>query len=137
MRLRSLAARSAARPSAAAPGTASGATPGSSTITFAGGGTLKLDATGAYSVLVAGFGVPDQFDFSLINFASATSGYSDNTSSDTLTLSDGTHSASILLLGNYSPGLFQLNPEIGGGTGTVVTDPPLAGLSSFIAPPLH
>ena len=107
----------------------SGATAGSSTITFSGGGTLRLDATGAYSFLVAGFAVPDAFDLSLINFASATSGYSGNTSSGTLTVSDGTHSASILLLGNYTAGSFQLNPETGGGTGTVVTDPP-TGLST-------
>jgi hypothetical protein len=102
----------------------SGATAGNSTITFAGGGTLKLDATGAYSFLVAGFAIPDQFDLSLINFASATSGYSGNTSSGTLTVGDGTHSASILLLGNYTAGSFKLNPEPAGGTGTVVTDPP-------------
>jgi hypothetical protein len=50
----------------------SGATAGSSTISFAGGGTLKLDGTGAYSFLVAGFAVPDAFDLSAINFASAT-----------------------------------------------------------------
>jgi hypothetical protein len=48
-----------------------------------------------------------------------------------LTLSDGTNSASILLLGNYAAGSFNLNPETGGGTGTVVTDPPLT--SSVIA----
>jgi len=110
----------------------SGATAGNSTITFAGGGTLKLDATGAYSFRVAGFGVPDQFDLSLINFASATSAYSGSTSSGTLTVSDGTNSASILLLGNYTAGNFHLNPETGGGTGTVVTDPPLTS-SAFLA----
>ena len=80
----------------------SGATAGSSTITFAGGGTLRLDGTGAYGFLVAGFAVPDAFDLSAINFASATKQYSGNTSSGTLTVGDGTHSASILLLGNYA-----------------------------------
>jgi autotransporter passenger strand-loop-strand repeat protein len=103
----------------------SGATAGSSTITFSGGGTLKLDGTGAYSFLVAGFAVPDAFDLSAINFASATKQYSGNTSSGTLTVSDGTHSASILLLGNYTVASFNLGAETGGGSGTVVTDPPL------------
>jgi autotransporter passenger strand-loop-strand repeat protein len=105
------------------------ATAGSSTLTFSGGGTLKLDGTGAFSFLVAGFAVPDEFDLSAINFASATKQYSGNTSSGTLTVGDGTHSASILLLGNYSLASFNLGPESGGGTGTVVTDPPV------IAPP--
>jgi hypothetical protein len=34
-------------------------------VTFAGGGTLKLDGTGKYNFLVAGFGVPDALDFPL------------------------------------------------------------------------
>jgi hypothetical protein len=68
-------------------------------------------------------------DFSAIDFASATKQYSGNSAGGTLTLSDGTNSASILLLGNYTA--FNLNPETGGGTGTVVTDPPLT--SSVIA----
>jgi hypothetical protein len=40
---------------------------------------------------------------------------------------DGTHSATILLLGNYSLASFNLGPETGGGTGTVVTDQPVTG----------
>jgi large repetitive protein len=55
-------------------------------------------------------------------------------SSGTLTVGDGSHSASILLLGNYSLASFHLGAETGGGTGTVVTDPPLTG-GSVIAPP--
>jgi autotransporter passenger strand-loop-strand repeat protein len=112
----------------------SGATAGSSTITFAGGGTLRLDGTGAFGFLVAGFAVPDMFDLSAINFASATKQYSGNASSGTLTIGDGTHSASILLLGNYSLASFNLGAESGGGTGTVVTDPPVTS-NSVIAPP--
>jgi hypothetical protein len=98
------------------------------------GGTLKLDGTGAFGFLVAGFAVPDAFDLSAINFASATKQYSGNTSSGTLTVADGTHSASILLLGNYSLASFNLGAETGGGSGTVVTDPPLTA-SGAIAPP--
>jgi hypothetical protein len=112
----------------------SGATAGSSTLTFSGGGTLKLDGTGAFGFLVAGFAVPDAFDLSAINFASATKQYSGNTSSGTLTVGDGTHSASILLLGNYSLASFNLGAEAGGGSGTMVTDPPLTS-GSAITPP--
>ena len=115
----------------------SGATAGSSTITFSGGGTLRLDATGAYGFLVAGFAVPDAFDLSQIKFASATSGYVGNTQSGTLTVGDGTHSASILLLGNYTAGSFNLSPEGGGATGTVVSDPQLANGSFLTAAPSH
>ena len=111
----------------------SGATAGNSTITFSGGGTLKLDATGPYGFLVAGFGVPDQIDFSEINFATANKQYSGNTMSGTLTVEDDTNSASILLLGNYSLASFNLNAEAG-GTGTVVTDPPVTS-SGVITPP--
>jgi len=106
---------------------------GSGTITFSGGGTLRLDGTGAYGFLVAGFAVPDIFDFSAIAFASATKQYVGNTSGGTLTVSDGTNSASILLLGNYSLASFNLGPE-SGGTGTVVTDPPVSS-NGVIAPP--
>jgi len=49
-------------------------------------------------------------------------------------VSDGTHSASILLLGNYTAASFNLGAESGGGTGTVVTDPPVTN-SGLIAPP--
>jgi autotransporter passenger strand-loop-strand repeat protein len=46
-----------------------GATAGSSTIAFAsgGGGILKIDGTGAFDFLVAGFAVPDEFDLSAVN----------------------------------------------------------------------
>jgi autotransporter passenger strand-loop-strand repeat protein len=106
----------------------SGATAGSSTITFASGGgdggILKIDGTGTFDFLVAGFAVPDEFDLSAVNFATATKSYSGNASSGTLTVTDGTNAVSILLLGNYSLASFNLTSEGGGGTGTIVTDPP-------------
>ena len=101
----------------------SGAT-GSGTIDFAGGGTLKLDASGAYGFLVAGFAVPDQFDLSDVNFATAQKSYSGNTSSGTLTVNDGTHSVSLLLLGNYTAASFKLGAESGLANGTIVTEQP-------------
>jgi len=114
-----------------------GATAGSSTIDFAGGGTLKLDATGAYSFLVAGFAVPDLLDLSGVDFASATKQYVGNTSSGTLTVGDGTNSVSLLLLGDYTAASFNLSAEGGGATGTVVTDPPLANGPFLTAAPSH
>jgi hypothetical protein len=111
----------------------SGASAGSSTIVFEGGGTLRLDAALAYNFLVASFGVPDAFDLTAIAFASATKNYVGNSSSGTLTVTDGTHSASIQLLGNYTAASFNLGPESGGGAGTIVTDPPLTTNSAVVA----
>jgi integrase len=42
--------------------------------------------------------------------------------------------ASLLLLGNYTVASFQLGAEIGGGTGTLVTDPSVTS-NGMIAPP--
>jgi hypothetical protein len=44
------------------------------------------------------------------------------------------HSASILLLGNCTAASFNLGAESGGGTGTVVTGPPVTS-NSVIATP--
>ena len=61
--------------------------------------------------MVAGFGMPNKFDLSQVNFASATKSYSGNTSSGTLTVSDRTHSVSLLLLGQYARR--ELHPGLG------------------------
>jgi autotransporter passenger strand-loop-strand repeat protein len=106
---------------------ASGGTAGSSTVTFAGGGILKLDQSTAFTGLVAGFAIPDQLDLADIAFGSGTTlGFVEagNNTSGTLTVSDGTHTANILLLGQYAAGNFHLATD--GHGGTLVTDPPLA-----------
>ena len=46
--------------------------------------------------------------------ANATIGYSGNNSPGTLTVSDGTHTASIALLGNYSLANFTASSDGGG-----------------------
>jgi hypothetical protein len=76
--------------------------------------------------VVSGFAKPDVFDLSAVNFISGITSatYSGTTSSVTLTVTDGTHSVSVELLGNYLATTFNVGPESGGGTGTVVTDPP-------------
>jgi hypothetical protein len=57
-----------------------------------------------------------------VNFALATKQFSSAT--DTLTVTNGTHSVSILLIGHYAAGNFNLESE-GGGTDTLVVDPPV------------
>jgi hypothetical protein len=116
----------------------SGGSAGSSTIVFGGGGTLRLDQVLAYDFLVASFGVGDAFDFAAIPFVSGSTStsFAGNTSSGILTVKEGTHSASIELIGNYTAATFNLGPESGGGTGTVVTDPPVTSNgASPLAPP--
>ncbi len=109
----------------------SGAAAGSSTIGFVSSGTLKLDGTGSYAMLVAGFTVPDAIDLTAVNYASATTlSYTSNTSGGTLTVTDGTHSVSLLLIGNYTAGSFSLSS---GSTGTVVSDPP-TGVTTDLTP---
>jgi hypothetical protein len=107
------------------------ATTASGTIDFVSADTLKLDGTGTYGSVVSGFAKPDVFDLSAVNFISGTTSatYSGNASSGTLTVTDGTHSVSIELLGSYLATTFNVGPEGGGGTGTLVTDPP-SGMSS-------
>ena len=108
----------------------SGGIGGSSTITFAGSGTLELDAAQHYGMLVAGFDTTSDFlDFTAIKDGVLV--YTGNTQSGTLTVSDFPgHSASIVLLGNYTALSFQLSYDSNGDT--IVTDPPqIAGGSPF------
>ena len=100
----------------------------SGTISFSGGGTLLIEGTGSYG-LVAGFAVPDTFDLAAVNFASASASF--NSATDVLTVTDGAHSVSIELIGNYAAGNFNLKPE-SGGTGTLVVDPPIGGTISSV-----
>ena len=60
--------------------------------------------------------------------AGATIAYSGNNSPGTLTVSDGTHTASIALLGNYSLANFTASSD--GHGGTSVIDPPLPQAST-------
>ncbi|MGP8265899.1 MAG: hypothetical protein ACLQOQ_07865, partial [Beijerinckiaceae bacterium] len=61
-------------------------------------------------MLVAGFSVPDAIDLTAVSYASATTlSYTSNTSGGTLSVTDGTHSVSLLLLGNYTAGSFSLS----------------------------
>jgi autotransporter passenger strand-loop-strand repeat protein len=107
----------------------SGGMAGTSQIGFtSAGGTLQLDDSQDFGGVISGFGVPGGIDLRDIAFGSGTTlGYSGNASSGVLTVSDGTHTATINLLGQYAAGNFTLHSD--GNGGTLVTDPPLAGLA--------
>jgi 20S proteasome alpha/beta subunit len=110
-----------------------GAYPG--TITFAGSsGTLTIDNSASFSGKIAGqLAIGDVIDLADITAgASATIGYSGNNSPGTLTLSDGTNTASIALLGNYSLANFTASND--GHGGTSVVDPPLPSENQAMDP---
>jgi large repetitive protein len=89
-------------------------------------GTLKLDQSTSFTGTVAGFGAGDAIDLRDIGFgAGATIGYSANAAGTggTLTMSDGTHTASIALLGQYAAAGFQGALDAGAGTIVTYTDP--------------
>jgi len=98
----------------------------SGTITFAGStGTLKIDAASTFSGKIGGqLAIGDVIDLADVTAgASAIIGYTGSNSPGTLTVGDGSHTASIALLGNYSLGNFT--PSSDGHHGTNVVDPPL------------
>jgi len=107
-------------------GTVGGVTP----VTFAAGGdgTLKLDASSGFKPHfgpIAGFAGQDKIDLSDIAFGNQTTlGYQGNSTSGTLTVSNGLHTAHLLLLGQYAAANFAIASD--GHGGTLVTDPPLA-----------
>jgi hypothetical protein len=97
------------------------------TATFAStvGGELKLDASARFRGIVVGFGGQDAIDLADIGFSGTTTlGYSPNNASTggTLTVSDGTHTANIVLIGSYMASSFAKSSD--GHTGTLITDPP-------------
>ena len=111
-------------------------TAGSSTITFtSAGGTLRLDDSDHFDGQIAGFGVPGAIDFADIAFGAQTTldyieGPGGNTSG-TLIVSDGTITASILLLGQYLAANFNMASD--GHGGTLVTDPPIPDQNNLLA----
>jgi hypothetical protein len=84
---------------------------------------------------ISGFGVPGGIDLRDIAFSSGTTmgfvGAGDNLSG-TLTVSDGTNTAAITLLGRYVAGNFTKQRD--GNAGTLITDPPVVGQYSLYNP---
>jgi autotransporter passenger strand-loop-strand repeat protein len=108
----------------------SGGIVGASQFDFAtsAGGTLQLDDSQHFGGVISGFGVPGGIDLRDVAFTSSTMlAYSGNASSGVLTVSNGAQVTTINLLGQYAAGNFSLESD--GNGGTLVTDPPLAGLA--------
>jgi hypothetical protein len=100
----------------------------SANTTFTASGTLRLDASSSYTGTVSGFTAGDTFDLTDINFAIVqTPVFSGDATGGTLTVTDGSHTAKIALLGNYLASTFVASND--GHSGTFITDPPAAASS--------
>ncbi|MGY4508851.1 Ig-like domain-containing protein [Bradyrhizobium sp. USDA 3650] len=97
-------------------------------------GTLKIDDSSTFSGKIAGqLAIGDVIDLADVTAgANAQISYTGNNSPGILTVSDGTHTASIELLGNYSLANFAASSD--GHGGTLIVDPPLVGDGSAGAP---
>jgi autotransporter passenger strand-loop-strand repeat protein len=119
-------------------GGSTGATPVSFT---ASGGDLQLDFSQGFTSPIAGFasppGVTEEIDLRDITFSSATrETFTQNSpTSGTLTVTDGTHTANLILLGQYSTANFSLASD--GNGGTLITDPPGSATSPALAAQHH
>jgi hypothetical protein len=105
----------------------SGGLTGANPITYSGGAVLMLDASANFGGTIANFETGDFLDLKDIAFGSSTRmGFVEagNNLSGTLTVTDGSDTANITLLGNYSPSQFTSASDTHGGT--VITDPPPA-----------
>jgi autotransporter passenger strand-loop-strand repeat protein len=97
----------------------------SGTVTFVSGGTLQLNAGASFTGAIKGYAVPDRIDLRGIAFgAGTTRSFTEaaSTTSGTLTVTDGTHTVHLTLLGSYKTNNFTLSTDNHGGTR--VTDPP-------------
>jgi hypothetical protein len=93
-------------------------------VTFAAAtGTLALDNSSSFGGQISGFGGGDQIDLADIFFgASTTLAYSQgNDLGATLTVSDGTDTANLVLFGQYLASDFAISTD--GHGGTLITEP--------------
>jgi autotransporter passenger strand-loop-strand repeat protein len=103
------------------------------------GGTLALDFSQGFTGAIAGFaspsGVSEQIDLKDIAFGPNTTRSfleAGGNTSGTLSVSDGTHTANLTLLGLYSTANFTLSSD--GGGGTFVRDPAVVASATTLAP---
>jgi hypothetical protein len=92
-------------------------------------GTLKLDQSSSFSGVVTGFAAGDGLDLADVAFGpSTTLGFSENGAGTggTLTVSDGAHTASIALMGQFAAAGFQQAADGGGGGSFITYTPPPA-----------
>jgi hypothetical protein len=103
----------------------------SENVSFASGatGTLKLDhsLTAPFTGSVSGLTSKDTIDLADLTWVKGhmTAGFSGNTSGGTLTVSNGTNSVALKLLGDYTTASWTLSKDSAGGTRVV--DPPVTG----------
>jgi CARDB len=94
-------------------------------VTFAGTtGMLILDSPSSFTGTVAGMAGQDRLDLVDVSFATLQGqpGYSGNSSGGTLSVTDGSHTVNIALLGNYLASTFVASSD--GHGGTSIIDPP-------------
>lgn len=105
-------------------------------VTFGGtNGTLLLDDASLFTGAVAGFRGLDRIDLAQIGFGTETTlGYSANAAGTggTLRVSDGVHTASIALLGNYMAASFATAAD--GHGGTLITEADQAAHTPLASP---
>jgi hypothetical protein len=96
-------------------------------------GILELLKSSSFAGTVAGMTADDIIDFDMIDPTKVqVPTYSGDSSGGTLTVTDGSHTASIALLGNYLSSTFVASSD--GHGGTKVVDPALPASSSVLAP---
>jgi hypothetical protein len=94
---------------------------GDSSVAFHGAGeTLKLDQVSNFSAPISGFSA-DFFDFAALGANATATPSAYNGTSTTLTVSDGSHTQSLTLAGDYSNTHFFVSDD-GGGHALVGTD---------------
>ena len=93
------------------------------------GGTLKLDASLSFTGTVTGFRAQETLDLTDINFVngSTTATYANGT----LTVTNGTQTAHITLLGSYQGSTFTAVNDGSSHTKVTVLDPPVANKDSI------
>ena len=107
-------------------------------ILFAGNaGTLTLEDSQSFTGQISGFGGADQIDLADIAFDANTTtlGYSGNSGNTggTLSVSDGTHTANLALLGSYMASSFATSSD--GHGGTLITDAAQSSSQPPLTPP--
>jgi hypothetical protein len=99
-------------------------------------GTLKLGNSATFAGTVAGMTGHDTIDFTDIDPTKAqAASYSGDTSGGTLSVTDGTHTANIALLGNYLASSFATSSDGLGGTNVVERG--TADQSALVVQPQH
>ena len=99
---------------------------GAQAVTFAGTtGTLKLDNATAFTGNVSGLTGSDTLDLANVSYGpNTTASFSGNATGGTLTVTDGSQSAHIALVGDYLTSGWTLSSD--GQGGTAVVDPALS-----------